>query len=305
MECQSMTICREVLEKCLNVKGNFLNPVHDKCYCTNCYEGGEYYSRGKPLKRYVMPLGWCGFGILIDPRFDKEDIRQIFGTYHVAYHGTRSNSVNRILTNGFALPGDEFIGTNVNIRRGHISNQDQMFTSPSPNYSSFGEVYAATFDYKGMKFKTMFQVKQHPTSYEVQGETMSGRCKSKYIPDKEIEWKTRKRDSIIPIRILIKQVDIPVIYHAGDGSTYKGNWVNGKKQGKGTFTTSDGIKMTGQWVDDNMHGEILVNYPSGEERKGEWRYGYLIKWLSFKLANGDEYEGEILNDEYHGKGTYY
>ena len=175
-----------------------------------------------------MPCGWCGFGILIHSPYNKNEIDEIFNTYHVTYHGTTFAAVNRILRTGFALPGDEFISTKVEIRGGHIPNKTGIYTSPSPNYSSFGEVYAKTFHYKGMKFKTMIQVRQHPTSYEVQGETMRGECKSeKYISDKEIEWKTRKRDSIIPIRILIKQVDIKrnefVIYHYADGSRYKGN----------------------------------------------------------------------------------
>ena len=309
MECQSMATCREVLEKCLKVKSNFLNSAHDNCYCTNCYEGEEYYSRGKPLKRYVMPLGWCGFGILIDPRFDKEDIEQIFATYHVAYHGTTLHVVNQIIRTGFALPGDQFICTNIEVRPGHIPNKNEIYTSPSPNYSSFGDVYAVTFSYQGMKFKTMLQVRQHPTSYEVQGETVGGRCKNeKYISDKEIEWKTRKRDSIIPYRILIKLVDIKRngfgIYQAADGSRYEGNWVNGKKHGKGTFISSDGVKRTGQWVDDMMDGEILVSNPSGEERKGEWKAGKLVKWLSYILPNGEKYTGDFLMDKRHGHGEY-
>ena len=271
MECQSMTICREVLEKCLEVKDNFLNPAHDKCYCVNCYKGDEYYSRGEPLKRYVMPLEWCGFGIKIDPRYYKEDIEQIFASYHVAYHGTTLHLVNQIIQTGFAIPGDKFIYKNVEIRPGHIPNKNEIYTSPSPNYSSFGDVYAVTFPYKGMKFKTILQVRQHPTSYEVQRETVGGRCKSeKYISDEEIEWKTRIRDSIIPYRILIKQVDIQ-----GDN----GIWVNNKRYGEGVHTFVDGTKYRGRWTKDiTMDG--VKSYSDGK------------------------YEGQFMNGERHGHGIY-
>ena len=206
-ECQKMINCRNILRNKLKIEEEYLDHSFNRCYCENCYNGEKCCRRGIPEEKYVIPSGWCGFGVKIDPRMNKKKIKEIFDGYHVAYHGTYASSVNSILIHGFGLPGDELIKKNIQIRKGHIPEENQIFTSPSPEYASLAQIYAPEFRFKGKKYKVMLQVRQHPSSYVAQPETVGGLCTTeKYIPQDRIEWKTKKRDAIIPIRILIKQI---------------------------------------------------------------------------------------------------
>ncbi len=45
----------------------------------------------------------------------------------------------------------------------------------------------------------------------------------------------------------------PCIYNS-DGSRYEGNWVFGKKSGKGTFYYPNGNRYEGDWTHDRKNG---------------------------------------------------
>ena len=74
-----------------------------------------------------------------------------------------------------------------------------------------------------------------------------------------------------------------------DGGTwkYEGEYKKTKWNGKGTITWSNGDKYEGDWIDGNRTGNGV--YTFNEKRSG---YGY-------------KYVGGFLNNEYHGKGTWY
>ena len=60
-----------------------------------------------------------------------------------------------------------------------------------------------------------------------------------------------------------------------------GHWLNGKKNGEGTFFYPDGSKHEGNWVNDQRQG-----------------------WGTYTYPNGDTYEGEWANNQRHGQGVY-
>lgn len=66
-----------------------------------------------------------------------------------------------------------------------------------------------------------------------------------------------------------------------NGSAYKGEKVEGKKQGRGLFTYEDGSKYEGDWEDD-----VRCGFGSLTTKIGEI-----------------EYEGEWVNDKFHGNGN--
>ena len=41
-----------------------------------------------------------------------------------------------------------------------------------------------------------------------------------------------------------------------DGSSYKGNYVNGKKEGFGTYCWADGSKYEGDWYENKVNGSV-------------------------------------------------
>ena len=99
-----------------------------------------------------------------------------------------------------------------------------------------------------------------------------------------------------------------------DGSKYSngiyvGEWKDGKRHGRGTFTWADGAKYVGEYV-----GEWKDDKPNG---RGEWTSPYLpVKYVgeykdgkrhgqgSMNLADGGTYVGQWENHNFHGQGTY-
>ena len=57
------------------------------------------------------------------------------------------------------------------------------------------------------------------------------------------------------------------------GSVYEGEWVQGVKQGVGSFISSDGSRYDGTWVENTRDGKGGANF-------SEWRY------LCWRLGRG-------------------
>ena len=73
----------------------------------------------------------------------------------------------------------------------------------------------------------------------------------------------------------------PTLFKWTNGDSYKGEYVNNERTGKGTYVWANGDRYTGDFMAGKRHG------------KGTYIW-----------ANGDRYEGEYVNDKRHGKGTY-
>ena len=59
-----------------------------------------------------------------------------------------------------------------------------------------------------------------------------------------------------------------------NGDTYKGSWVDRKREGDGTYTYANKNTYEGQWADDEMHGGGVMTYAAdGRKEKGEWVRG--------------------------------
>ena len=50
-----------------------------------------------------------------------------------------------------------------------------------------------------------------------------------------------------------------------NGDKFVGEWINGKRTGKGTYTWVSGSKYVGEWKDNNMHGQGTYTYSNGEK----------------------------------------
>merc|ERR1712146_855020 len=90
-----------------------------------------------------------------------------------------------------------------------------------------------------------------------------------------------------------------------DGSTYDGEFKNGKREGHGTRKYSDGREYIGDWENGNMEGRGIYTYPSGSKYVGEWKNGKKEGHGIFTWANGNKYYGEFKNDKREGHGALY
>ena len=54
---------------------------------------------------------------------------------------------------------------------------------------------------------------------------------------------------------------------------YLGEYKDGKKHGKGSYTWSDGGIYVGNWKEGKQHGHGTYTTPAGRKYVGEWRNG--------------------------------
>ena len=66
-----------------------------------------------------------------------------------------------------------------------------------------------------------------------------------------------------------------------DGSSYNGDFKNGKRDGTGTFKWKNGDTYTGEWKDDLMEGEGKFTYKNGDVLEGPFKAGYPNGALEF------------------------
>ena len=81
-------------------------------------------------------------------------------------------------------------------------------------------------------------------------------------------------------------------------TVYNGNWVDGKRDGRGTYWNGDDRHLyIGQWKDDKRHGRGSYFFNLAEWRENQ----YTEFWLS---QNTENYTGDFVNDLYQGRGVY-
>lgn len=96
-----------------------------------------------------------------------------------------------------------------------------------------------------------------------------------------------------------------VITNTLTGSTFTGEVVNGKPNGKGTMVLKDGSKFEGFFVDGVINGYGVATYDDGSKYEGYWQNG---KWHGEgKLIYSDAhyYQGDFIENNYDGSGVEY
>ena len=90
-----------------------------------------------------------------------------------------------------------------------------------------------------------------------------------------------------------------------DGTIYKGKFKNDKFNGKGEIIFSNGRKYEGDFKNNKMNGEGIFTWEDGKKYIG--KYNDNIKQGRGKLFWNDNkyYEGEWFNNKPHGYGVYY
>lgn len=118
------------------------------CYCEVCHEergDDKFYTRGQPPQKYALPIGWYRFGLAPYPQAQPN-----FKTWYRAYHGTKLESIKKILEVGhLCMPGD-ILADGFKLREldGHFCetygpkgfDSKRIFVSPSIIYS--GDYYS-------------------------------------------------------------------------------------------------------------------------------------------------------------------
>ena len=88
-----------------------------------------------------------------------------------------------------------------------------------------------------------------------------------------------------------------------DGSTYEGEFKDGRVHGYGTYTWADGTTYAGVFDAGLPHGEGRLTWPSGGAYEGSFQAGEMSGTGMMTWPTGNTYEGEFTADRIHGYGT--
>jgi len=91
-----------------------------------------------------------------------------------------------------------------------------------------------------------------------------------------------------------------------DGSTYKGQLIDGMRQGTGVWTSST-EQYSGQWQQDQRHGEGSQTWQDGRVYQGQFSEGRFSGQgkMEWHTPHGlMVYEGQYINDQKQGHGKY-
>jgi len=91
-----------------------------------------------------------------------------------------------------------------------------------------------------------------------------------------------------------------------EGDEYEGEIQNNKRHGIGTmnFGSNSSSSFHGEWIDDKINGKGLFTFDVGIKYEGYWKDGNPHGRGVYTYANGDNYDGEFKNGVKNGKGLY-
>lgn len=87
-----------------------------------------------------------------------------------------------------------------------------------------------------------------------------------------------------------------------NGDRYEGEFLYGRRHGKGTYTFKKGDRYTGQFKDDGIEGSGVYVWTNGDEYTGEFTAGRADGYGRYRYRNGDVYTGEFRKGRRDGKG---
>ena len=86
---------------------------------------------------------------------------------------------------------------------------------------------------------------------------------------------------------------------------YRGQIVNGLKEGRGIFYWNNGDKYEGDWKSDKPEGKGILLLNNGDKYEGDWRNGKKEGKGIYYYNDGNRYEGDWKNDKKEGEGIRY
>ncbi len=89
-----------------------------------------------------------------------------------------------------------------------------------------------------------------------------------------------------------------------NGEIYEGSYVEGIREGDGTYRFLNGNVYSGKWRENRKHGMGKMTYSGKGEYNGLWENGRRHGEGVFKYPNGDTYSGWWRFGVKEGAGTY-
>ena len=96
-------------------------------------------------------------------------------------------------------------------------------------------------------------------------------------------------------------------YHTevyANGERYEGDFVNGKRHGRGRMEYANGDVYEGEYNMGKRHGQGTMTYAAGSSYTGAWENSVKSGKGRFVQASGEVYEGDFSGGTFDGFGTY-
>jgi len=87
------------------------------------------------------------------------------------------------------------------------------------------------------------------------------------------------------------------------GTKHEGEWRCDKRQGRGTEIYTDGTRFTGSYVDDLRSGHGRMSWPEGSQYSGQFERGKANGEGMLQRTDGSVYKGHFSEDSMSGFGT--
>lgn len=94
-------------------------------------------------------------------------------------------------------------------------------------------------------------------------------------------------------------------YQFEDGSTFVGEFKNGKIGSKGILTFKNGDQYIGDWKEQKRHGKGRLKFASGDVYFGMFKENKFNGYGEFEYIEGDVYKGNWKDNLPNGEGTYF
>lgn len=209
--CRYAISCFEFLMQ-LNWPMTFFDQAGYRCYCPDCYASNWPSTLVVANEKYIIPRGWCRFGLHTPSLL--ADYNNIWENWANAFHGTTPNYARSIIEHGqLLINGDITLeGTNIVTRASTDKSQAHYFLSPHICYASH-PWYSQITKFKVVGGRQLYSqvvlmMKVRPGTYAKQAETEGGakRIFDDYsvIPEREIEWHSARRGSVVPYGVLFR-----------------------------------------------------------------------------------------------------
>jgi hypothetical protein len=79
-----------------------------------------------------------------------------------------------------------------------------------------------------------------------------------------------------------------------NGDVYNGNWVDGRKQGKGELVCKTGDSYIGEWFEDVPQGLGEMYFNNGLVYNGNWENGLVSTFLFFIFKFSIDFNWDFL-----------
>ncbi|XP_032236441.2 neuralized-like protein 4 isoform X1 [Nematostella vectensis] len=185
------------------------------CYCQTCRVSRsekEYEVSGDPQRRYALPLGWCQFALGLPPRVQS---LQVLEKWHVAFYGTQTGSIRRILDTGDLLIPDSRRRRQSSKKNFNKENETpQLMISPSvkcaicsstQNLTRFRDGPTGTL----CNAQVAFLVRVKPGSYCTGQSSCCDLSSNEAVSDHnldtpDLEWYIKEKGTVLLAALLIK-----------------------------------------------------------------------------------------------------